>query len=50
MEFLRDLDAETLKAELLAFLEDEDDEITSLEEFEELFVDFVKEDLSRVDG
>lgn len=50
MEFLRDLDAEILKAELLAFLEDEDDEITSLEEFEELFVDFIKEDLSRADG
>lgn len=48
MEFLRNLDAETLKAELLAFLEDEyDAEITSLGEFEELFVDFIKEDLSR---
>ena len=50
MEFLRDLDAEILKAELLAFLEDEDDEITSLEEFEELFVDFIKEDFSRANG
>lgn len=51
MEFLGNLDAETLKAELLAFLEDEDDvEITSLGEFEELFVDFIKEDLSRANG
>lgn len=51
MEFLENLDAETLKAELLAFLEDEDDvEITSLGEFEELFVDFIKEDFSRANG
>ena len=49
MDFLGNLDAEILKTELLAFLED-DDEITSLEEFEELFVDFIKEDLSRADG
>lgn len=51
MEFLENLDVETLKAELLAFLEDEDDvEITSLGEFEELFVDFIKEDFSRANG
>lgn len=51
MKFLGNLDAEILKAELLAFLEDEDDaEITSLGEFEELFVDFIKEDLSRANG
>lgn len=51
IEFLGNLDAEILKAELLAFLEDEHDvEITSLEEFEELFVDFIKEDFSRANG
>lgn len=51
MEFLRNLDAETLQVELLTFLESEDDvEITSLEEFEELFIDFIKEDLSRANG
>lgn len=51
MEFLRNLDAETLQVELLTFLESEDDvEITSLGEFEELFIDFIKEDLSRANG
>lgn len=51
MEFLKNLDAETLQVELLTFLESEDDvEITSLGEFEELFIDFIKEDLSRANG
>lgn len=51
MEFLKNLDAETLQVELLTFLESEDDiEIASLGEFKELFVEFVKEDLSRTNG
>lgn len=49
--FLKNLDAETLQVELLTFLESEDDiEIASLGEFKELFVEFVKEDLSRTNG
>lgn len=51
MEFLEKLDAETLKEELLSFLEGEEIvELTSLGEFEEQFVEYIKEDLSRSDG
>ena len=48
MDFLTNLDSETLKAELLAFLELGDDEfdISSMGEFEEQFVEFIKDDLS----
>lgn len=51
MDFLTNLDSETLKAELLAFLELGDDEfdISSMGEFEEQFVEFIKEDLSYAD-
>lgn len=43
MDFLTNLDSETLKAELLAFLELGDDEfdISSMGEFEEQFVEFI---------
>lgn len=52
MEFLEKLDAETLKEELLSFLEDGEEivELTSLGEFEEQFEEYIKEDLSRSDG
>lgn len=48
MDFLTNLDSETLKAELLAFLELGDDEfdISSMGEFEEQFVEFIKDDMS----
>ena len=46
MDFLVELDAETLKAELLAFLECDDIDIESKEDFKEQFVDFIKEDFS----
>lgn len=51
MDFLTNLDSETLKAELLAFLELGDDEfdISSMGEFEEQFVEFIKDDLSCAD-
>ena len=51
MDFLTNLDSETLKAELLAFLELGDDEfdISSMGEFEEQFVEFIKDDLSYAD-
>lgn len=51
MGFLTNLDSETLKAELLAFLELGDDEfdISSMGEFEEQFVEFIKDDLSYAD-
>ena len=51
MDFLKNLDSETLKAELLAFLELGDDEfdISSMGEFEEQFVEFIKDDLSYAD-
>lgn len=51
MDFLANLDSETLKAELLAFLELGDDEfdISSMGEFVEQFVDFIKDDLSYAD-
>lgn len=41
MEYLRELDAETLKEELLCFLEEE-----GLEEFADTFTDYICEDLS----
>ena len=46
MEFLAKLDAESLKAELLAFLDCEDIEIDSIEDFKEQFVDYIEEDFS----
>ena len=51
MEFLEKLDAETLKEELLSFLEDGEEivELTSLGEFEEQLEEYIKEDLSRSD-
>ena len=52
MEFLEKFDAETLKEEFLSFLEDGEEivELTSLGEFEEQFVEYIKEDLSRNNG
>ena len=52
MEFLEKLDAETLKTELLAFLDvgEENVEITTLGEFEEQFVEYIKDDFSRSKG
>lgn len=52
MEFLEKLDAETLKTELLAFLDvgEENVEITTLGEFEEQFVEYIKDDFSRSEG
>lgn len=51
MDFLTNLDSETLKAELLAFLElgDDESDISSMGEFEEQFVEFIKDDLSYAD-
>ena len=51
MDFLVNLDSETLKAELLAFLElgDEEFSVSSMGEFEEQFVEFIKDDLSYAD-
>lgn len=51
MDYLTNLDSETLKAELLAFLELGDDEfdISSMGEFEDQFVEFIKGDLSYAD-
>lgn len=46
MEFLTKLDAETLKAELLAFFDCEDIEVDNIEDFQAQFVDYVKEDFS----
>lgn len=46
MEFLTKLDAETLKAELLAFFDCEDIEVDSIEDFQAQFVDYVKDDFS----
>lgn len=46
MDFLAKLDAEVLKAELLAFLDCEDIEVDSIEDFKEQLVDFIEEDLS----
>ncbi len=49
--FLSGLDAETLKAELLAFLDlgDDDVDISSLGDFEEQFIEFIKDDFSCAD-
>mgnify|MGYP004458583479 CR=1 FL=1 len=49
--FLAGLDAEILKAELLAFLDlgDDDVDISSLGEFEEQFVEFIKDDFAYAD-
>lgn len=49
--FLSGLDAKTLKAELLAFLDlgDDDIDISSLGDFEEQFIEFIKDDFSRAD-
>lgn len=46
MEFLAKLDADTLKEELLAFLNCEDIEVDSIEDFSEQFVDYIEEDFS----
>lgn len=49
--FLASLDGETLKAELLAFLAlgDDEFEISSMGDFEEQFVEFIKDDFSYAD-
>lgn len=46
MEFLAKLDAGTLRAELLAFLDCEDIEVDSIEDFKEQFVHYIEEDFS----
>lgn len=46
MDFLAKLDAEVLKAELLAFLDCDDIEVDGIEDFKEQFVDFIKVDFS----
>lgn len=46
MEILAKLDAEVIKAELLAFLDCEDKEVDSIEDFVEQFVDYIEEDFS----
>lgn len=46
MDFLAQMDAEVLKAELLAFLECEDIEVDSMEDFKEQFIDYIEEDFS----
>lgn len=46
IKFLAELNAETLKAELLAFLDCEDIEIDSIDDFKEQFIDYIKEDFS----
>ncbi len=48
IKFLKELDAEVLKAELFVFLEN--DEIDTNLDITEQFVNFIKEDLSRADG
>lgn len=45
MDYLAELDATILQQELLVFLDEEDVEINSLEEFEKKFIEFIKEDL-----
>ena len=50
MDFLQKLDAETLKAELLEYLSADDDNLQMKVEFEELFVDYIKDDFSRSNG
>lgn len=46
IEFLTELDAETLKEELLQFLSCEDIEVDSIEDFSEQFVNYIEEDFS----
>ena len=46
MDFLKELDAETLKEELLVFLNIEEINVDSIEDFEEQFINFIKEDSS----
>ena len=46
MDFLINLDGETLKAELLAFLDCEYIEVDSIEDFKEQFIDYIKENVS----
>lgn len=50
MDFLETLDAEILKTELLAYLSSDDENLQMKVEFEELFVDYIKDDFSRCDG
>jgi hypothetical protein len=49
MEFLKELDAEVLKIELLTFLDSNDVEIDNLEDFKDQFIAFIEEDFSYVD-
>ncbi|MBQ7067031.1 MAG: hypothetical protein IJN92_09465 [Lachnospiraceae bacterium] len=46
MDFLAELDGGTLKAELLAFLDCEDIEVDSMEDFKEKFIEYIEEDFS----
>ena len=46
MNFLESLDAEILKTELLTFLDNNDADIESLEDFKEQFIVFIEEDFS----
>lgn len=46
IEFLKDLDGEVLKVELISFLDCDDIEIESMGEFIEAFVDYIIEDFS----
>jgi len=46
MDFLEKLDADLLKTELLTFLDNDDVEIDSLEDFKEQFIAFIEEDFS----
>lgn len=46
MNFLENLDAEVLKTELLTFLDNNDVEVDSLEDFKEQFITFIEEDFS----
>ena len=46
MNFLESLDAEILKTELLTFLDNNDVEVDSLEDFKEQFIAFIEEDAS----
>ena len=45
-DFLAKMDAEVLQAELLAFLDCDDIEVDSMEDFTDQFVDFIEEDFS----
>lgn len=46
MDFLANLDADTLKAELLAFLDCEDVEVDRMDDFKEKFIHYIEEDFS----